>query len=77
MADVFARAFQHSLHASGDCDVVVLDENGVVETEAMVEAAAATHRVFFQRAQTRRGLAGVADAQFGACGVAHVVPRSG
>ena len=48
--------------AAGDRDVVVLDQHRVVEAEAVVEAAAAAHGVFLERAQARRGLAGAADA---------------
>jgi hypothetical protein len=43
--------------------VVVLDQHRVIEAEAMVEAAAAAHRVFLQRAQARRGLARADDAR--------------
>ena len=55
------RAGEHGRDAARDCDVVVLDQNRVVETEAVIEAAAATHRIFLQRAQPRRGLAGAAN----------------
>ena len=61
--------------AAGDRDVVVLDQDRVVEAEAVVEAAAAAHGVFLQRAQARRGLARAADARVGACGAAHVIGR--
>ncbi len=68
-----AGALQHRRDAAGDRDVVVLDQDRIVEAEAMIEAAAAAHRIFFQRAQAGGGLAGAADAQFGAGGVAHVI----
>ena len=58
-----ARKRRHD--AAGDRDVVVLDQDGVIEPEAVVDAAAAAHRVFFQRAQAGRGLAGAADARLG------------
>ena len=63
MSGAGARALQHGADAAGDRDVVVLDQHGVVEPEAMVEPAAAAHRVFLQRAQAGRGLARAADAR--------------
>ena len=51
---------------AGNRDVVVLDQDGIVEAEAMVDAAAAAHGVFLERAQARRRLARVADARLGA-----------
>jgi len=50
--------------AARDGDVVVLDEDRVVEAEAVIGAAAAAHRVFLEGAQQRRGLARVADLGF-------------
>ena len=41
--------------------MVVLDQDGVIQPEAVVHSAAAAHGVFLQRAQARRGLAGVDD----------------
>ncbi len=51
--------------AGGD-DVVVLDERGVGQRHAVVDAAAAPHGVLLERAQPGRRLAGVADARAGA-----------
>ena len=45
--------------------MVVLDEGGVVQAEAMVGAAARAHRIFLDRAQERRGLACADDARLG------------
>ncbi len=61
---IFGRA-QGGHDAARHGDVVVLDQDGVVEAEAMVHAAAAAHRVFFKRAQTRRGFARAADFRLG------------
>ena len=61
--------------AAGDRDMVVLDQHGVVQPEAMIEAAAAAHRIFLQRAQAGRGLAGAADAHVGAGDAAHEFMR--
>ncbi len=58
-------AFEHRGDAAGHCDVVVLDQHRVVEAEAVIEAAAAAHRVFLQRPQSRRGLARADDARLG------------
>src|SRR5690606_37677721 len=46
-------------------DVVVLDEDRVVETEAVVHSAAATHGVLLEVAQAGRGLASVDDLRAG------------
>ena len=70
-------ALQHGADAAGDRDVVVLDQDGVVEAEAVIEAAAAAHRVFLQRAQPRRGLARAADAGVRAGDAAHEFVRRG
>src|SRR5205807_166388 len=48
-------------HAAGGVDVVVLDEDPVEETDAMVLRAAATNRELLQRAPAGRRLAGVED----------------
>ena len=56
---------QRGRDAAGDGDVVVLDEHRVVEAEAVIGAAAASHRVFLEGAQQRRGLARVADPGLG------------
>ena len=50
-------------------DVVVLYQDAVAQVAAVVVAAAAAHGVLVQRAQARRGLAGV--------DYAHVVARHG
>ena len=47
--------------AAGGELVVVLDHRDVGQGHPLVGAAAAAHRVLLQRAQARRGLAGVAD----------------
>ena len=67
------RALQHRCDAAGDRDVVVLDQDRIVEPEAVIEAAAAAHGIFLERAQARRGLAGAADAQLRAGGMAHII----
>ena len=48
-------------HTAGEADVVVLDQNAVVQAEAMVAAAAGAHGVLLQRAQQRCRLARVED----------------
>ena len=62
---VGAGAGQGGFDAAGERDVVVLDEDGVIEAEAVVHAAAAAHRVFFGDAQAGRGFAGADDAGLG------------
>ena len=73
MAGMGAGALQHRCDAAGDGDVVVLDQDRIIQAEAMIEAAAAAHGVFLERAKAGRGLAGAADPQLGAGGVAHIV----
>ena len=51
---------------AGDAQVVVLDQDAVVEAEAMVRAAAAADGVLLELAQARRRLAGVEDRRAGA-----------
>src|SRR5207249_1336144 len=46
---------------AGGCDVIVLDENAVVEPQAVIEAAADTHGVLLQDPQPRGRLARVGD----------------
>ncbi len=41
--------------------MVVLDQDGVIQTEAVVDPSAAADGVFFQQAKSRRGLAGIDD----------------
>src|SRR5262249_40438103 len=68
-------ALEHGAYAAGDRDVVVLDQDRVVEPEAVVEAAAAAHRVFLQCAQAGRGLARAADPRLGVGDEAHELGR--
>ena len=57
--------------------MVVLDQDSIGEIEAMVEAAAAAHRVFFQQAQAGRGLAGIKNGGAGAFDGFHVFGSDG
>ncbi len=66
MPDRGARFFERGLHAAGDGDVIILDQHRVIEAEAVIVPAAAAHRVFLERAETRRGLARTNDARLGA-----------
>src|SRR5262245_48519231 len=72
-----ARTLQDSPDAACDRDMVVLDQHGIVETEAVVEATAAAHCVFLERAQARRGLARAADARARAFDAADEFVRCG
>ena len=62
--------------AAGDGDVVVLDQDRVVEAEAVVGAAAAAHGVFLEGAQAGRGLPRVADLRAGVRRPRRPAPRS-
>src|SRR5262249_11742881 len=63
MAGGGLRALEHRADAAGDGDVVVLDQHGVVEAEAVVETAAAAYGVLLEGAQARRRLARAANAR--------------
>ena len=43
----------------------------------MIEAAAAAHGIFLERAQARRGLAGAANPHLGAGGMADIIGGEG
>ena len=58
--------------AAADRDMVVLDEHGVIEAEAVVHGAAAAHRVFFKSAQAGRRLARAADIGVGVGDQRHI-----
>src|SRR5260370_13734052 len=77
MPGMRAGALQYRRDTAGDRYVVVLDQDRVVEPEAMVEAAAAAHRIFLERAQARRRFAGAADAQIGAGGMTNIIGGEG
>jgi hypothetical protein len=62
------RTFQHGRDAARDRDVVVLDQDRVIQTEAVVESAAAAHCVFFQRAEPRRRFPCATNACLRVCG---------
>ena len=53
--------FEGGGKAAAEGDVVVLDEDAVLQVEAVVEASAAADGVLVQRAQAGDGLAGVED----------------
>ncbi len=77
MAGGGLRALEHRANAAGDGNVVVFNQHGVIQPETVVETAAATNRVFFERAQARRRLAGTADARTRAGDTAHELVRRG
>lgn len=54
-----------------------IDQDGVIQPEAMVQPAAARHRVLLQRAQARRGLARISDARVRPRDRLHIGPRQG
>src|SRR3984957_20463515 len=57
VADIGAGAADSLRDRTRDRDVVVLDQNRIVEAEAVIGAAASAHRIFLDRAQERRRLA--------------------
>ena len=77
MAGMRFCALDRGSDVAGQRDVVVLDQNGVIEAKAVIAAAAGADRVFFQRAQSGRGLAGTNDARLGALRGRHQRGRRG
>ena len=67
---------ERGLDAARDAHVVVLDQDRVVETHAVVRAAAAADGVLLERAQAGRRLAGVEDRRAGAGDEVDVAARS-
>ena len=61
MAGKGARLPDRGADRAGDGDVVVLDEDRVVEAEAVIGAAAAADGVFLEGAKAGRRLARIAD----------------
>ncbi len=65
-------------NSAGERDVIVLDEDSIGKIEAVILAAAATHSVFVDHAQTGSGLASVENTRFGAGdGVDELASESG
>src|ERR1022692_658471 len=54
-----ARALDRVADPSSRGDVIVLDQNGIVQTHPVVSNAAGRGRAFFQNAETGSSLAGV------------------
>ena len=63
MTHTGTRTRHGDFDASGQRDVVVLDEHRVIQTKAMVTAAAHPHCIFLQRTQTGHGLARAGHAR--------------
>ncbi|MNF45227.1 hypothetical protein D3C84_263550 [compost metagenome] len=63
--------------AAGGGDVVFLDQEGIVEADAVVVAAAAGHGVFLRQAQAGQGLAGVEQFHLGAFDQLDIVADTG
>ncbi len=71
------RGLDRKLHASGQGDMVVLEENSVVEPGSMVGGSAHRRCVFVQGAPAGKRLPGVDDARSGAFYQFHEAPRPG
>ena len=54
------------MHATAEVDVIVLEQDHVEETYAVVHSASDAHGLFLQHAHARRGLARVEDARLSA-----------
>ncbi len=50
-------------HTTGNAHMIVLDQHGVIQPEAVIGAAACTHRIFLQCAHAGNGFTGTADAR--------------
>src|SRR5690606_16866171 len=60
------RCGDRCTYAACDGNVVVLDEDGVEQADAMVHAASCAHGIFLERAEPGRGFARVDDCGAGA-----------
>src|SRR6267143_2713789 len=69
------RFVQRCLDASGQRDMILFQKYRVIESEAVVGAAARLHGVFFQRPQTRRRFPRIPNAGSRACQLFHEAPR--
>jgi hypothetical protein len=69
--------FQRLADATGSHDVVFLDQDAVVQADALIVAAAHGHRVFLRQAQAGQGLAGVQDAGAGTSYHIHITAGLG
>ena len=63
--------------AAGEVDMVVLQENHVEETDAMVHAAANLHSLLFEHTHARSGLASVEDVGLGTFEALHILGSHG
>jgi len=48
MTDAHSRPLHCRANSAGDGDVVVLDQDGIIEAEAMIEPTTGAHGVFFE-----------------------------
>ena len=64
------RARHRSADTSASGEVVLLDQVGIEQADAMITAAAAQHRVLLRDAQLRNGLAGI---EYAAAGMANSI----
>lgn len=69
--------FESGADTTGGGDVIVLDEDGVVQTEAMVGDAAGRGGLFFEQAETGSSFAGIEDADAGAFDSADIARGEG
>ena len=65
--DGVSRQFDRRRYAAGNCNVIVLDQDSVVEAETMIGSASCTHRIFLNRSQAGCRFPGADDACLLAC----------
>src|SRR5436305_10035151 len=70
------RFLKHTLDASAEGDVIVLDKHTVGKIQTMVMTTAAAHRILVEQTQSRNGLACVQNARLGSGNRVHVTARS-
>ena len=65
------------IDAASEIDVVVLEENHIEETDAMVHTATNLHSLLLQHAETWSGLAGIEDVSLGTFEALHILGSHG
>ena len=71
------RGLQRGLDAARRHDVIFLDQNAVVQADAVIESAARAHRIFLRTAQARQCFTGIKNFRVGTHDGIHKQARFG
>jgi len=67
MANPCRQPLQYRLEATSKTQVVVFDQDGIVQSESMIDSPTVDHRLLLQHPQPRSRLSGVGDPHTSAC----------